>query len=63
MIREKPDITNSEHNAFVQDWLTQYFKHTARDGAMDKDYEAFETVIEAVQETYDYKDHEARRKG
>lgn len=57
------DVTSSTQNAFVQDWLSKY--QEAFDGpdsptgappTVDQvlDNKAFERVIEAVQETYDY---------
>ena len=52
------DIESSEQNAFVQTWLERYNKHTRPldiDRAEDQDI-AFEQVIEAVQETYNYKE-------
>ena len=53
------DIHNSQHNAFVQDWLTEWkteFIPTPND-----DYDVIETAIELIQSTYNYGDHEARK--
>jgi hypothetical protein len=44
------DLTNSEQNAFVQDWLTAYAKEHGFE-------EHIESTIESVQETYNYQDH------
>ena len=45
---EQVDPTNSEQNAWVQDWLTAWMnKHGA-----GSDVTAFDTTIECIQETY-----------
>jgi hypothetical protein len=53
------DIHNSMQNAFVQSWLEAYMTEIPTD---QDDYDKFESVIEGIQETYNYKDHEARKK-
>jgi len=55
---EPVDTHNSMQNAFVQDWLTAYMKEIPTD---QDDYDKFEAVIEGVQETYNYQDHDARK--
>jgi hypothetical protein len=57
MARNMPevDLTNSEQNAFVQDWLTAWAKQWP--GVPFNDIEG---AIESIQETYNYQDHERR---
>jgi hypothetical protein len=52
------NIEDSEQNAFVQDWLSKFNKEYPTDS---DDYDRIEAVIEAIQETYNYKDHEERK--
>jgi len=47
------DVTNSEQNAFVQNWLTASIQARGDD-------ETLESAIEAIQETYNYQDHYGR---
>ena len=56
---EPVDLDNSMQNAFVQDYLSAMSEAHEADS---DDYAKLEAVIEVVQETYDYKDHEARKK-
>lgn len=55
------NVQDSAQNAWVQDWLTAYQQRTAPaevtvESVLDAD--AFERVIECVQETYNYQDHQ-----
>jgi hypothetical protein len=56
-MKEKVDVRNSEQNAFVQDWLSEYFKAT---DSRAEDL-AFNHVLETIQETYNHQDHQARK--
>ena len=47
------DVTSSTQNAFVQDWLSAYRDAYPQATTADE-REAFEVVLEAVQDTYDY---------
>jgi hypothetical protein len=49
------DVTNSEQNAFVQDWLEAWSNQWPGVPHLD-----IEGAIESIQETYNYQDH-ARR--
>lgn len=54
------DPESSFQNAFVQEWLSAFFKfHEAV--ADDRDEAAFDRVIECIQETYSYIDHNDER--
>lgn len=50
------NVEDSTQNAFVQDWLTAYFKHHEKSNDA-RDIAALEVVIECVQETYNYTEH------
>jgi hypothetical protein len=51
------DVHSSEQNAFVQSWLSDYFAAFPDPEGEDGDNAiALELVIEAVQETYNYKE-------
>jgi chromosome segregation ATPase len=60
------DPTNSEHNAFVQDWLSRWrekYIGEVTEGPGDRfdDANDIESAIELIQGTYSYQDHEARK--
>jgi len=59
---DKVDTNNSEQNAFVQNWLTQYLKDhpSGSEDEREDDELGFDYVIEAIQGTYNYKDHMKR---
>lgn len=54
-----PDIriASSTQNAWVQDWLAAYFREHARGDDLD----AYEHIIECIQETYSHAEHQAGR--
>lgn len=51
------DITDHKQNAFVQDWLSQYQRAYTNTIA---EVNAFELVIEMIQETYSPMPHNVR---
>lgn len=52
------DASNSAQNAFVQEWLYAWANVHVPEG--DKDWDTVECMVEAIQETYSYVDHEQR---
>ena len=53
------NVEDSAQNAFVQDWLVAYYKRHD-DVNTPADMDAYESVVECLQETYDYTDHQRR---
>lgn len=45
------DVDSNEQNAWVQDWLTTYFKKFSSVNS-PKEEECHQVVVEAIQETY-----------
>jgi hypothetical protein len=60
------DPANSMHNAFVQDWLSRWREANIGEvvegpGDAFDDSTDIESVIELIQGTYNYQDHEERK--
>ena len=56
----KVDIDDPRQNAFVQDWLSAYFTGRDAQRATGEELQAYEIVIEAIQETYSPMPHNVR---